>query len=134
MANLCYKLGQDYFFCKLRQTLLQLGTANVLQSEASVITNWDSYDKSGQPLLQNRAVFTNWVNFLLLIGVGITNWSNYYYKLVQALQIRTFITFVAWQVSLHVFWRLGIHFQYQHNIHSRKEKLWSSIFFGNLKV
>ena len=42
------------------------------------VTNWSSYYKLGQPLLQNRA--------------GITNWSKMYYKLGQVLQIRAIIT------------------------------------------
>ena len=42
------------------------------------VTNWSSYYKLRQPLLQNRA--------------GITNWSKMYYKLGQVLQIRAIIT------------------------------------------
>ena len=65
VALLYYKLGQ---------TLLPFGAASLLQIRASVVTNWGSYDKLGQPLLQNRA--------------AITNWRKIYYKLGQVLQIR----------------------------------------------
>ena len=46
-ALFCYKLGQ---------TLLQIGTALLLQIGASVVTNWGCYYKLGQPLLQNTAI------------------------------------------------------------------------------
>ena len=52
------------FYYKLWQTLLQIG--------AGVVTNWGSYYKVEQPLLQNRAAITNW---------------GRYYKLGQLLQI-----------------------------------------------
>ena len=80
-----YKLWQAYitnwcsvFYYKLGQTLLQIGEASLLQIETSVVTNWGSYYKLGQPLLQNRA--------------AITNWGKIYYKLGQVLQIRAVIT------------------------------------------
>ena len=66
------------FYYKLRQTLLQIGPASLLQIGTSVITNWGSYYKLGQPLLQNWA--------------AITNWSKIYYKLGQVLQIMAIIT------------------------------------------
>ena len=66
------------FYYKLGQTLLQIGTASLLQIGASVVTNWGSYYKLGQPLLQSRAT--------------ITNWGKMYYKLGQVLQIRAIIT------------------------------------------
>ena len=50
----------------------------MLQIAASVITNWGSYYKLGQTLLQNRA--------------AITNWGRIYYNLGQVLQIRAIIT------------------------------------------
>ena len=75
-----YKLGQacvtnwgSFFYYNLRQTLLQIGAASLLQIRATVVTNWGSYYKSGQPLLQNRA--------------AIINWGKMYYKLGQLLQI-----------------------------------------------
>ena len=58
------QIGAALFYYKLGHTLLQIG--------ASVVTNWGSYYKLGQPLLQNRAAITN---------LGI------YYKLGQILQI-----------------------------------------------
>ena len=47
------------FYYKLEQTFLQIGAASLLQIRASVITNWGSYYKLGQPFLQNRAAITN---------------------------------------------------------------------------
>ena len=70
--------GAALFYYKLEQTLLQIGAASFLQIKASVVTNWGSYCKLGQPLLQNRA--------------AITNWGKMYYKLGQVLQIRAIIT------------------------------------------
>ena len=73
------QIGAALFCYKLGQTLLQIGAASLLQIGASVVTNWGSYYKLGQPLLQNRAVVT--------IGAKcITNWGRYY-KLGQLLQI-----------------------------------------------
>ena len=72
------QIGAALFYYKLGQTLLQIGAASLLQIRASVVTNWGSYYKLGQPLLQNRA--------------AITNWGKMYYKLGQVLQIRTIIT------------------------------------------
>ena len=48
------------FYYKLGQMLLQIGAASLLQIGESVVTDWGSYYKLGQPLLQNRAVITNW--------------------------------------------------------------------------
>ena len=72
------QIGAALFYYKLRQTLLQIGTASLLQIRTSVVTNWGSYYKLGQPLLQNRA--------------AVTNWGKMYYKLGQVLQIRVIIT------------------------------------------
>ena len=72
------QIGAALFYYKLGQTLLQIGAASLLQIGASVVTNWDSYYKLGQPLLQNRA--------------AITNWGKMYYRLGQVLQIRVIIT------------------------------------------
>ena len=47
--------------------MLQIGAASLLQTGANVVTNWGSYYKLGQTLLQNR--------------VAITNSSKIYYKL-----------------------------------------------------
>ena len=49
-----------------------------LQIEGSVLTNWSSFYKSGQPLLQ--------------IESGITNWGKTYYKLGKLLHIRLILT------------------------------------------
>ena len=77
-GKLVLQIGAALFYYKLRQTLSQIGAASLLQIRASVVTKWDSYYKSGKPLLQNRA--------------AITNWSKMYYKLGQVLQIRAIIT------------------------------------------
>ena len=53
----------------------QIGAASLFQIGASVVTNHGNYYKLGQPLLQNRAAFTNW--------------GKIYYKLGQVLQIGT---------------------------------------------
>ena len=73
------QIGAALFHYKLAKTLLQIGAALLLQIGASVVTNWGSYYKLGQPLLQNRATITNWAKC-------ITNWGRYY-KLGQLLQI-----------------------------------------------
>ena len=73
-ASFCYKLGQ---------ALLQVGAASFLQIGASAVTNWGSYYKLGQLLLQNRAT--------------ITNWDHMYYQLGQVLQITAIIT--SWGVA-----------------------------------
>ena len=78
------QIGPALFYYKLGQTLLQIGTASLLQIRASVITDWDSYYKLGQPLLQNRA--------------AITNWGKMYYKLGQVLQIRATVT--NWGITI----------------------------------
>ena len=52
--------------------LLQIGAASLLQTGPRVVTNWGSYYKLGQPLLQNMEAITNW---------------GRYYKLGQLLQI-----------------------------------------------
>ena len=72
------QIGAALFYYKLGQMLLQIGAASLLQTRASVITNWDSYYKLGQLLLQNRA--------------AVTNWGKMYHKLGQVLQIRAIIT------------------------------------------
>ena len=65
-----YKLGQA--------SVKNWGSFVLLQIRANVVTNWGSYYKLGQPLLQNRA--------------AITNWGKIYYKLGHVLQIRANIT------------------------------------------
>ena len=77
-GKLVLQIGPALSYYKLGQTLLQIGTASLLQIGASVVTNWGSYYKLGQTLLQSRA--------------AITNWRKIYYKLKQVLQIRAIIT------------------------------------------
>ena len=60
------------------------GSFALLQIRANVVTNWGSYYKLGQPLLQNRA--------------AITNWGKIDYKLGKILQIRAIIT--NWGITL----------------------------------
>ena len=68
-----YKLRQPFVTHWSSFVLLQI-EANVLINWGSpVITNWGSYYKLGQPLLQNGAV--------------ITNRNKIYYKLGEVLQI-----------------------------------------------
>ena len=45
------QIGAALFYYKLGQTLLQIGVASLLQIGGSVVTNWGSYYKLGQPLL-----------------------------------------------------------------------------------
>ena len=54
------------FVLKLGQTLLQIAASLLLQIGTSVITNWVSYYKLGQPLLQVRAAITNWGRYYKL--------------------------------------------------------------------
>ena len=73
LGQACITIGAALFYYKLGLTLLQIGAASLLQIRESVVTNWGSYYKLGQLLLQNRA--------------AITNWGKVYYKLGQVLQI-----------------------------------------------
>ena len=73
------------FYYKLGQTLLQIGAASLLQIRESAVTNWGSYYKLGQPLLQNRA--------------AITNWDKMHYILGQVLQIRAVIE--NWDITVN---------------------------------
>ena len=67
------QIGVALFYYKLGQTLFQTGAASLLQISASVVTNWGSYYKLVQPLLQNRAAITNWGKTYYKLGAGITN-------------------------------------------------------------
>ena len=64
--------------------MLQIEVASLLQFGASVVENWVSYYKLGQPLLQIKA--------------AITNWGKMYHKLGQVLQIRAIIT--NWDIKV----------------------------------
>ena len=67
------QFGAALFYYKSEQTLLQIRAVSLLQIRASVVTNWVSYYKSGQPLLQN-----NKVEQLLQVETKcITNWGWY---------------------------------------------------------
>ena len=55
----CVTIWGSFVLLQIRQTLLQIGAASLLQIKASVVTNWGSYYKLGQPLLQNRVAITN---------------------------------------------------------------------------
>ena len=59
-GKLLLQIGETFFNCKLRQTLLQNGTFSLLHIGASVATNWGSYYNLRQSLLKNRAAITNW--------------------------------------------------------------------------
>ena len=50
-SKLVLKIGAALFYYRLGPTLLQIGEASLLQIGASVVTNWGSYYKLGQPLL-----------------------------------------------------------------------------------
>ena len=52
------QIGVALFYYKLGETF-QIGADSLLQIRESVVTNWGSYYKLGQPLLQNRAAITN---------------------------------------------------------------------------
>ena len=54
------QIGEALFYYKLGLTLLQIGAASLLKIMAIVVTNWGSYYKLAQSLLQNRAAITNW--------------------------------------------------------------------------
>ena len=72
------QIGAALFYYKLGHTLLQIGAASLLQIRASVVTNWGSYYKLGQPLLQNRAAITNWGKIYYKLGQTLKNKGNYY--------------------------------------------------------
>ena len=72
------QIGAARFYYKLGQTLLRIEATSLLQIWASEVTNWSSYCKLGQPLLQNRA--------------AITNMGKISYKLGVLLQIKVIIT------------------------------------------
>ena len=48
-----------YMYYNLGKLVLQVGAALLLQIGASIITNWGSYYKLDQLLLQNRAAIKN---------------------------------------------------------------------------
>ena len=58
--------------------LLKIRANTVTNWGSFIITNWGSFYKLAQPLLQNRTT--------------VTNWGKMYYELGQVLQIRAIIT------------------------------------------
>ena len=66
-GKLVLQIGAALYYYKLVQTLLHIRVVLLLEIATSVVTNWDSYYKLGQPFLQN------WV--------AITNLGKIYYKL-----------------------------------------------------
>ena len=58
-GKLVLQIGEALFNYRLGRTLLQIRAASLLQIKASVVTNWGSYHKLGQPLLQDKAAITN---------------------------------------------------------------------------
>ena len=53
------QIGVALFYYKLGQTLLKIGPASLLPIGTSFVTNWGSYYKLGQSLLQGKAIITN---------------------------------------------------------------------------
>ena len=53
------QIGAALFHYKFGWTL-QIEAVSLLQIRASVVTNWGSYYKLEQALLQIRAIITNW--------------------------------------------------------------------------
>ena len=53
------QIGAALFHYKLGQTLLQIGAASLLQIGASIVTNWGSYYKLRQNVLQIGTRITN---------------------------------------------------------------------------
>ena len=66
-GKLVLQIGAALYYYKLVQTLLHIRVVLLLEIATSVVTNWDSYYKLGQPFLQN--------------GGAITNLGKIYYKL-----------------------------------------------------
>ena len=62
------QIGAALYYYKLGQTFLQIGAASLLRIRASFVTNWGSYYKLGQPLLQGRATITNWGKMYYKLG------------------------------------------------------------------
>ena len=58
-GKLVLQIGVTLFYYKLGQTLLQIGAASLLQTEASVVTYWGQLIQIRQRLLQNQAAITN---------------------------------------------------------------------------
>ena len=67
----CITNWGSFFFLQIRLNVVTDWSSFIITNWGKFFTNWGSYYKLGQPLLQNRA--------------AITNWSKMYYKLEQLL-------------------------------------------------
>ena len=85
-GKLVLQIGVTLFYYKLGQTLLQIGAASLLQTEASVVVYWGQLLQIRLRLLQNQT--------------AITNWDEIFYKLGQVLQIRAIIT--NWGITIRL--------------------------------
>ena len=83
-GKLVLQVGAAPFYYKLGQTLLQIGAASLLQIGASFATNYGSYYKLWEPLLQSRE--------------AIRNCGKIYSKMGQVLQIRAVST--NWGITI----------------------------------
>ena len=59
--------------------LLQIGAASLLQIRASAVTNWGSFYKLGQLLLQNWAAITNWGKMYYKLGHNNCSYMTFLY-------------------------------------------------------
>lgn len=71
-GQVCFTNGGSLVLLEIKETLLQIGTALLLQIGTGVVTNRGSYYKLEQPFLKNRA--------------AVASWEKVYYKLGQLLQ------------------------------------------------
>ena len=62
-----YKLGQagvtnqgSFVLLQVRANVVTIGAASLTQIRATFVTNWGSYDKLGQNVLQIRAIIKSW--------------------------------------------------------------------------
>ena len=78
MGQRCVTNWGSFVLLQIMINAVTIWCSFIITNWASVATNWGSYYKLGQPLLQNRA--------------AITNWGKMYYKLEQLLQIMSIIT------------------------------------------
>ena len=67
-GKLVLQIGVTLFYYKLGQTLLQIGAASLLQTEASVVIYWGQLLQIRQRLLRNQAAITNWDKIYYKLG------------------------------------------------------------------
>ena len=118
-----YKLGQacvrnwaSFVLLQIRVNVFTNWGSFIITNWASVVTNWDSYYKLGQPLSQ--------------MGAGITIWAKMCYKMGQVLQVRAIIT--NWGITYlsHVTKGMGIgvlfilHQMSEGTVFPKKERDW----------